>query len=509
MTNDAMPRRDARVPWLLAAAYLLLQFATGWRYGLFRDEFYYLACAEHLDWGYVDHPPLSIAVLALVRALAGDSLFAVRLVPALLGAALIVIAARLAHHLGGGAFAQGLAALAVSVAPQYLAQGSYYSMNSFDLVFWTLGAWLVARLARSGDARGWLPLGAVLGLGLLNKISVLVFGAGLAAAALLTPLRRHLRTPQLWLGALIAAALFAPYVVWQTSHDWATLDFIRNAGAHKIAALTPWQFVVAQIPEIHPLNLLVWLSGLAWLLFGREGRRFRALGIIYVVALLVFALQRSKPYYLGAAYPMLLAAGAVAVERFTAARVTRLRPVLVGALALTGAALAPLAVPVLPVETLVRYQRALGVVPHADENNDLGPLPQFFADRFGWRELAAAVASVYASLPADERAATLIVTSNYGEAGALGYYGRAHGLPRAVSQHNNFYLWGPGPGTPRVFIVVGESTEDLREVFDEVSVAARVTAPYAMPYETRDPIHVCRGLRLPLAEAWRLGRHYI
>jgi 4-amino-4-deoxy-L-arabinose transferase-like glycosyltransferase len=397
----------------------------------------------------------------------------------------------------------------VLVAPQFLAQGSYYSMNSFDLVFWALAALLVAKLARTGDARLWLPLGAVLGLGLLNKIGVLVFGVGLAAAVLLTSLRRHLLRRQLWLGALLAAVIFAPYVAWQARHDWATLEFIRNAAERKIAALTPWQFFTAQIPEIHPLNVLVWLPGLAWLLFDREGRRFRALGVIYVVALAVFALQRSKPYYLGPAYPMLLAAGAVALERWTTARVTWLRPALTGALAVTGALIAPLAVPVLPVETLIAYQRALGEAPSTQENQRLGPLSQFFADRFGWREMTAAVASAYAALPAEERAAALIVTSNYGEAGALAYHGRAYGLPRAVSQHNSFYLWGPGAGEPRVFIVVGASSEDLRESFDSVTVGARFESRYAMPYETREPIHVCRGLKLPLAEAWRRGRHYI
>lgn len=494
---------------LLAMLYVAAQFATGWRYGLFRDEFYYLACADHLDWGYVDHPPLSIAVLAGVRALLGDSLFAVRLVPALLGAGLIVIAARIAGELGGGRFAQALTALCVLVAPQFLGQGSYYSMNSFDLVFWALAALLVARIARTGDARLWLPLGVVLGLALLNKIGVLVFGAGLAVGLVVTPLRRHLRRPHPWLAAAIATALAAPYVLWQVRHEWPTLEFMRNAAEHKIATLTPWRYFTAQLPEIHPLNALVWLVGLGWLLASHAGRRWRALGVIYVVAFVVFALQHSKPYYLGPAYPMLLAAGAVALEGWTSARATWLRPAFAGALGVTGALIAPLVLPVLPVETLVAYQRALGQAPATQENQSLGALSQFFADRFGWHELTAAVVSVYEALPPEERAGVRIVTRNYGEAGALRYYGRAHGLPRAVSQHNNFYLWGPGPGDARVFIVVGQSAESLRDSFASVQAAARVEAPYAMPYETRHPIHVCRGLKRPLMEAWQRGRHYI
>ena len=506
---DAREQAHPRV-WALAAGLVILQVAFGGRYGLFRDEYYYLACAERLDWGYVDHPPLSIAVLALVRALLGDSLLAVRLLPALLGGALVLLTARLAREMRGGAFAQSLAALAVVIAPQYLVLAGYYSMNAFDLAFWALGALLVARLANGADERLWLLLGLVLGLGLLNKISVMFFGAGLAAALLLTPLRRHLARPSIWLGGLLAAALFVPHVLWQVRHDWPTLEFIRNAQERKIVALGPLEFFLAQLPEIHPLNALVWLPGLIFLLVSRAGRPWRALGIIYVAALVIFALQHSKPYYLGPAYPMLLAAGGVAWEAWSqAGRRAWLRPALCALLALGGAVVAPLVVPLLPVETLVAYQRALGAAPSAAENHSLGPLPQHFADRFGWREMTDAVARAYAALPIDERGSALIVASNYGEAGALNYHGRAHGLPRAVSQHNNFYLWGPGRADARVVITVGLPAEDLAEAFESVVPAARFESPWAMPYETRHPVHVCRGLRLPLDEAWRRGKSFI
>src|SRR5262249_48961025 len=186
---------DARTPAFVlvtALAVVALQLAAGWRYGVFRDELYYLACANHLDWGYVDHPPLSIVVLAGVRALLGDSLLALRIVPALLCGLLVWLASRLAREMGGGRFAQSLAALAVAIAPQYLALTGFYSMNAFDLVFWALGALLVARLVRTDDVWLWRPIGVVIGLGLLNKISMLLFALGLAVAVLLTPLRRHL-----------------------------------------------------------------------------------------------------------------------------------------------------------------------------------------------------------------------------------------------------------------------------------------------------------------------------
>ena len=509
------PSRPADGPtpafvFAVVLAVVALQLATGWRYGLFRDEFYYLACASHLDWGYVDHPPLSIAVLASVRWLLGDSLLAMRIVPALLFGILVWLASRLARELGGGRFAQSLAALTVAIAPEYLALTGFYSMNAFDLVWWAVAALLLARLARTGNPSLWRPLGLVIGLGLLNKISVLLFAFGLAVAVLMTPLRRHLARRELWEGVLLALALFTPYLLWQLRHDWATLEFMRNASRYKNVALSPLSFGSAQLLDMHPLNAPLWLMGLVWLLFGAAARRFRALGIVFLVTFAVLAVQHSKPYYLGPAFPMLLAAGALVVEGLTEASPwRRVRPTLLGVLVAAGALTAPFAVPVLPAKTVIAYQRALGLTRTAGEKNLLGPLDQHFADRFGWQELTREVARIYAALPAEERAKARIVTRNYGEAGAIDYYGRHYGLPPAVSPHNNYYLWGPGPDHAPVFIVVGWPSKDLESSFERVDVAGRIESPYAMPFETRWPIHLCRGLKLPLDEAWRRGKMFI
>ncbi len=503
--------RVARLPravWCIAALSAVLHLATAAMYPIFRDEFYYLACAERLAWGYVDHPPLSIALLAVLRLLFGASLWALRIAPALAGAALIVLAAQLARRLGGGAVAQTLATLAVAIAPQYLGIFGYYSMNALDLVCWSLLLLLVLRLEETGERRLWLGLGALLGLGLLNKLSVLFFIVGLAAALPFSRLRRDLRQREPWLGALLGAAIFLPHVLWQVANDWPTREFVRNAQEGKIVALAPGEFFLAQLPQIHPLNALLWVTGLGWVLASRRGRRFRTVGIVFLTAFAVMALQRSKPYYLGPAFPALLAAGAVAFEPWLATR-RKLRWTVFALWTVAGLVVAPLAMPILPVERLLAYQRALGIEPGTDERHDMGPLPQFFADRFGWREMTAEVARVYHTLPEAERPHTLIVTANYGEAGALNHYGPALGLPRAASQHNNFYLWGPGEldGVTTV-ITVGMEAEGPGQVLSSVEPAGRVVAPYAMPYETRHPILVCRGWTVEPTEAWRRGRHY-
>lgn len=513
MSSDPSSLVGGRPPafvFVTALAVGMLQLATGWRYGLFRDEFYYLACANHLDWGYVDHPPISILVLAGVRGVLGDSLLALRLVPALLFGFLVWLAAALARELGGGRFAQSLAALSVAIVPEYLALTSFYSMNAFDLVFWAVAALLLARLARTDDVRLWRPLGLVIGLGLLNKISLLFFAFSLGVAVLISPLRRHLARRELWEGVLLAVLLFSPYLLWEVRHDWATLEFMRNVTRYKNVALSPLGFATAQLRELHPFNAPIWLLWLTWLLFASAGRRFRVLGIVFVATFLVLAVQHSKPYYLGPAFPMLLAAGALVVEAVSEAHRWRwVRPAVLVLLVTGGALIAPLAIPVLPVETLIAYQRALRIMPAAHEKNHLGPLEQHFADRFGWPEMTREVARICATLPANERARAVILTKNYGEAGAIDYYGRRYGLPPAHSPHNNYYFWGPGPAQAPVVIAIGWSTEDLASSFAQVEVVGRVVSPYAMPFETRWPIHVCRGLKLPLDTAWRRGKMFI
>jgi hypothetical protein len=509
--EEAAMRRYSFPPVALASALavLVLHLVTAGHYGIFRDELYYLACADHLDWGYVDQPPLSIAILWAWRAAFGDGAIALRIPPALGGALLVLLTAWIARELGGSRFAQSLAALAVAITPEYLGLASFYSMNAFDLVFWAILFLILIRLVVTEDARLWLAFGAVAGLGLQNKISLLFLGAGVAVAIALTPLRRQLATRWPWLGGVLAALIFAPHVLWQAAHGWPTREFMENAQRYKIAALSPLQFVSAQLLDMHPLNALLWLAGLMWLLFGREGRRFRAVGLVFVSVLAILIIQKSKPYYLAAAFPPLFAAGAIAIDaRLGAARWPRLA--LFALLPVAGLVVAPLAIPLLPVESFIAYQRALGMAPGASgENHRVGPLPQHFADRFGWQEMTAAVARVYASLTPEERRDVIIVTGNYGEAGALNYYGRRLGLPPAVSQHNSFFLWGPGSGTGRLVIAVGMSVEDLAAGFESVTEAARLTSPYAMPYETADPILVCRGLKRPLADAWRSGKHFI
>ena len=509
------PSLDARPPLavpLLAALSLtamVLHLLVLERYGWFRDEFYYVACADRLAWGYVDHPPFSIAVLTAWKTFFGQSLASIRIVPALCDAAVVVMAGLFAREAGGGRWAQALAALAALVTPVYLGITRFYSMNAFDLLVWPVAMLLLVRVLRSGAMTTWAWLGLALGLGLLNKISVLWLIAGLGVGLLLTRERRVLVSRGPWLAAAIAAALFLPHVVWQIAHDWPTLEFMRNATGKKMVATAFGQFWTQQVLIMNPAALPVWLTGIVACLFAFRGTRWRVIGIAWLVtAAILIAGGRSRASYLAPAYLPLLAVGAAAAEHALRGRGRWIFAALTLLVLSGGVLIAPLALPLFPVERYLDHARALGVAPSAEERHRMGPLPQGYADMFGWEEMVGEVARVYLSLPSGERARCAVYGQNYGEAGAVEVLGRRLGLPRAISGHNNFWLWGPGPD-PEVVIVIGGEAEDHLQSFERVEQAGTVPhAPYAMPYEQDLPIFVCRGLRMPVADLWPRTKHY-
>ena len=482
----------------LALGMFALELVAITQYDYFRDELYYLASTRHPAAGYVDHPPLSILVLTAWTALAGDSLVALRLLPAVNGGAAVLIAVLLCARFGGGRFAQAVTGLA-AIFCGYLAIHHYYSMNSFDL------------LAERDTKRDWLLLGLVLGLGLLNKISVLWLGAGLLTGLLLTRHRRLLATPGPWLAGLVAAAIFSPYPLWQLRHGWPTLEFMSNAASGKMVSLSPLDFFAGQAMFMNPLHLPLWLLGLGALLLSPRlaGRRIFAWIYLTVVAILLWAGQ-SKSFYLGPAYPPLLAAGALTLERLLSRpRLARARPVVLAAMLAGGVALTPLALPVLPPDTFVAYSEAIGIRPRAEERHAATELPQQYADMFGWREMAATVAQVWEGLPAADRERCVIFAQNYGEAGAIDLFGRRLGLPGAISGHNSYWSWGPGERSGEVAIVIGGSLEATLEHFEEVTRVATHRHRWAMPYETELPIFVARRPRRSWAEAWPALRRFI
>ena len=503
---------DTAILWCLALVKLCIHVATNLAggYGYFRDELYYIACSDHMAWGYVDQPPLSIAALWLSRMVFDDSLVALRLLPAVAGALVVVLAGLITRELGGRRFAQALASCSVIAAPLTLATNSYFSMNSFDVLFWTLAVYLVVLILGKDRHQYWPLLGAVLGLGLLNKISVLWLGAGLAAGLLLTSNRRLFLTRRVWIAAAIAILLFLPHVAWQVANDFPTVEFIRNATANKYVAVSPLDLFIQQALTMNPLTLPMWFAGVVYVLVSKSARRFRILPIVYLAVVLILIVNRnSKAEYLGPMFPMLFAAGAFTLEKFILRMHWNwLKPVSLVILILSGLLLAPLAIAVLPVETFIRYTRVIGVAPSTTERKELAQLPQYYADMFGWEKMVSAVADAYQKLTPEEKAKCAIIGNNYGEAGAIDFFGPTYNLPRAISGHNNYWLWGPRGATGEVVIRLGGSLPAMQESYSEVIQAGIFEDPYCMPYENNMPVWIFKRRHTPLKDDWAEFKHY-
>jgi 4-amino-4-deoxy-L-arabinose transferase-like glycosyltransferase len=512
--KEPVRNTKAEIAIILALAFAALAFhllvnAFG-GYGIFRDEYYYIACSKRLAAGYVDHPPLAMFLMAGGRALFGSTQFGIRVLPAVAHALTVALGGLIARRLGGRQAAVLLAGLAVFLAPIIIGHTNIFQMNAFAHLFWALSAYLLVLIVDRSRPSLWILLGVVMGLGLLNKIDFLWFGAGLGAGLLLTDLRKHLATPWPYVAAGIALVLFSPFILWNATHGFAHLEFIRNASAGKYSGLSRLDFLAGQALFLNPVNMLFWIPGLLFLLFNREGRRYRVLGIIYLTAFAILLVNpHSKAEYLAPAYIMLFAAGGVAVERWaTHGRRGWAVASLAGVSVVTSLLMIPMAVPVLPVETYIKYAAAAGVKPSTAEQLSLSELPQFYADMFGWEELAKDVSAVYLSLPESERSATVVLARNYGEAGALEYYAPKHPLPRVICPHNSYWFWGYPKDGVRNIIVLRGNEEDDKKSCDKATLAAVHTCRYGMPYENNMPIILCRGLRVSLAEVWRTEKNF-
>jgi dolichyl-phosphate-mannose-protein mannosyltransferase len=472
-------------------------------YGYFRDELYYLACSRHLAAGYVDHPPFSIYLLAVTRIVLGDSLFAIRLIPAMVSGLSVAVLCRLVHRLGGGPIAMVIASLAFISSGQILSFTTYYSMNSLDILFWLLIAYVLVLLDERATVRRWAVLGLVLGIGLLNKTSVIWLGAGVASALLFTHLRSQLRTRGPYLAATIALLVFSPYILWNVVHNYPHLEFMRNAAAGKYSGLTRSRFLVDQFVNVNPPIVFLALLGMSWYFFSSGGRRFRFLAVVFLTAFGILLLNpHSKAEYLAAAYPLLFAGGGMAVERLDQ-RWGRRAPLTVGAVVIaSGLVVAPLALPVLAIETYIRYAGMLGVSPSTPEKLQLAELPQFFADMQGWEELAQDVSKAYLSIPEEERPTTVALVGNYGEAGALDLYARKYPLPRVLCTHNSYWFWGVGDTHITAFIRLGGNRDDYAKNYGSLTLAGVHTCRYCMPYENNLNIFVARQRRRPIEEVW-------
>ena len=476
-------------------------------YGIFRDELYYLACSDHLSFGYVDQPPLSIWILALFKSIFGDSLMVIRLVSALAGGLSMYFLGKSVREMGGSVFAITVACLAYLISPINLGYLSFYSMNSLDLLGWILSYYLVIRLINEGDKKLWIILGIVLGLSLLNKISTLFLGTGLFVAIVASPLRKWLKTPWPYIAGIIAFLMFSPYVIWNLMYDLPHLEFIENAKQGKYSGLSAFTFISGQFLLNHPLNLMVYLLGLAYFFFNSSGKKYMPMGVIFLVTTVILSVNgQSKSEYLAGAIAILYAGGGLWLETLLQKK-TWARYAVIIFLA-SGMLLSPLAAPLLSQENFIAYSQFLGLSKSNDEGNEEGKLPQFYADMHGWEDKAKAVSLVYQSLSEEEKNSAIIYTSNYGRAGAIDYYRDRYELPLSFSGHNNYWLWGPPDFEVKTVILMASELRGAVEIFEQIDEVGLVQCEYCMPYEQNLKIYIARNPKTSINQLWSELKSY-
>jgi 4-amino-4-deoxy-L-arabinose transferase-like glycosyltransferase len=474
---------------------VLLELLMSGRYGHSRDELYFLVCGRRFAMGFVDQPPFTPAVAAAAHALFGNSLLALRFLSALAGGASVLVTALTARELGAGRVGQALAALCTATTGTFLAADHLLNTTAFDLLVWTVVVWIAVRILGGGSERLWLAAGAVAGVGLLNKHTVLFLLFGLLAGFLVAD-RRRLRSPWLWSGVAIALAIWSPNIVWQIRHDWPTIEMIRSLRDSNSSAGSRVGFVFGQLGQIGVLLAPVWIAGLVWLLRSARARPFRPLAWAYVALFVLFLVVGGKPYYMAGLYPLLFAAGAGVIERGDPRRWVP-RPRTAAILALAGFVLAlPIVLPVLPARTLAD-------VPLQKINYDL-------AESIGWERITGQVRGVVHSLSPAERARAAILTANYGEAGALDLFGPRKALPPIVSGHNNYWLWGPPPADTTTVVAVGfDDRAYLERFFVSVTLVGRERNGLGVDNdEEGEGMWVCRGPRAAWAVLWPRLKDY-
>ncbi len=480
---------------------LVLHLFIAGRYGWFRDELYYIEAGKHLAGGYVEFPMMVALLADAQRAVFGHSLAALHVLPAIAGAIIIVLTGLMAREMGGGVTAQRIAGLSALVAPAFIGADALFTMDAFDQLWWALGSHILLRLltvrshalptTNMNRSRLWLLFGLVCGLGLLTKLTILAFGLAVVVGLLLGPARRELRTPWPYVAGLIALAFLLPYGAWEIGHDWATLTFWQNYGHTESTAI----FVVQVILLMQPLALPLWLAGLWYLLRYPAAAPYRPLGWAFLVLCVLFLAGHAKSYFLVPAFPPLLAAGAIVLERQARRRPgAHLVPVASAALVLGGIVLAPVVAPILPPKTLAAIM----------------PSPiQPVADRFGWPQFVGTVAAVYHRLPPSQQAETTILAGNYGEAGALDLLGPAFHLPRVISPHNTYYFWSQGVTPGPVVIATDFQRSQLQQYFSSVRRAATIPSLDGIQNEeVGRPVFICRGLKMPWSRVWPQLRNF-
>ena len=494
---------------------LWIHLLTNGNYGFHRDEFLYLAMSEHLARGYGETPPFIAAVAYTVRHSWGDSLSAIRFLPAVFGSGIVLLTGLMVRHFGGRWFALILAMLSVIFTPVFLLSHSLFQPSVFyQFYVAAIGYLLIRWLTHPGQQKIWLLTGILFGLGMLTDYAFLVCGAALIVALLLSPQRNIFRTPYVWMALGISVLIFLPNLVWQINNQFSMLEYFSRVNRSQLPHLSHRICLPEQLFLLQPVIVLLGFVGLVYFFVTRQGRKYIVLGWMSSLSLFIFLLWSGKVCDSAPMFPVLFAAGAVGIERWLRSRRWHgFIPIVIVFVLLNGIIFAPYGLPVLPVRHLESYTHFWSNVaglnaPLGTGSGKTGPIPRYFADMFGWEEQAAHIARVYQQLTPEDQEKCVILAGNYGEAGALDYYGKRYDLPPVVSYQGSYYRWGPGENSGEVAIAVGVPLERLKPVYKRIRRKTVIRHDYAAENETDVPVYLCRKPVKTLSEVWKNWRVY-
>jgi hypothetical protein len=470
-------------------------------YGYFIDEFYYIACANRPAFGYVDQPPLAAFILMIFQFVFGSSIYAIRILPALAASGTVIMTGLITKQLGGSKLSQSLSAFCILASPVYAAMAGFFSMNAYEPLLAVIAFYLIILMIKENNPKRWFSIGIVFGLGLMNKHTAGVYIFLLVVSMLITPQRKLLFNRWFLYCVLISAVIFLPNILWNASNGFPTVEFYRNITLYKNVPAPPLQFLFIQILYYSPFILPFWLAGMLYLLFGKNLKQFISLGLLFLLSFIFFMVTKtSRPDRLAFAYPIVVAAGAIFFQgvlyKYNVRWVYGIVIVLLFAwFSLT----VPVIIPYLNYEQSEALTNFLGIKTEMEKGNK-PRIPQTLADRIGWKEKVNLVVKAYESLNDPDKKRTLIAAGNYGDAGAIEFYGKNFDLPRVVCGHNNYYLWSRGHMDKDIVIDLSHADNYMgeKEIFGNVvPFDGEFSHPFVTSHENHLKVFICREPSLP------------
>ena len=476
--------KPAKPYWYLIMALAVMKFILPFllqspAYELHRDEFLYYEQGQHPALGYLENPPL-LSYLGTISGWLGGSEFWIKFWPSLLGALTVVVTGLITSEFGGKKFAQALAGLGI-ITGAYLRMHFLFQPNSLDIFFWTLAIYFLIRFIKTANQKHFYYYAAALAVGFWSKYSIIFLIAAITIGLLITYHRKIFTKAFTYKAALLGFVLVLPNVLWQYFHNWPLVHHMQELQETQLRFLNPLDFIKDQILYLLPV-VFVWITGLVWIF---KNRQWQFISWTYFFVIILLLLGRGKSYYSMGIYPVLLAAGAVAWENFSARKVW-LRYAAVTLIIILTILFIPMLLPIWKPQKLAAFYKnnsveKTGLLKWEDQKNH--PLPQDFSDMVGWREIAQQTTVVYNHLSKEEQTRTLIKGDNYGLCGALNFYGKKLGLPQVYGYNGSFLLWMPDTLHLENVITVGEqfpdTTRDLVKHFKRISIEGELKDSFA------------------------------